>query len=356
MRKLIIALSMLIFSTTSALAQVSIGINISLFPDLVRVPSYPVYYAPRLGINFFFYDGLYWVYEDDRWYSSAWYNGPWMFVGPEYVPLFVLRIPVRYYVRPPPYFGRWSRDRPPRWDEHWGRDWEQRRSGWDRWERRSVPAPAPLPTYQKKYSGERYPAVEQQQVLHSRNYRYQPREAIVPQAGRAPATQRAPDAREPSASTVPRTGRQPDSAPATEQRQPRQSAPAPQADRPARGNDDVRRPAPDETQSRPRGPAVDDQQPPPRQSAPTPQADRPAKRDNDGRRPAPDEAQPRSRGPAVDERMPQQQGPAERQQPAPKVRQDDRHPGPGPAPEPRRGQGPEKDRESGPERGQGRER
>jgi hypothetical protein len=273
MRKLIIALSMLFLSATSALAQVSIGIHISLFPELVRVPAYPVYYAPRMGINFFFYDGLYWVYQGDSWYSSTWYNGPWMFVGPEVVPLFVLRIPVRYYVSPPPYFRRWSPDRPPRWDEHWGRDWEQRRSGWDRWERHSVPAPAPLPIYQKKYSGERYPSIDRQHVLHHENYRYQPRESIVPRAGRM------------------------------------------QADRPPKGNDDVRRPAPPE-------------------------------------------AQPRPRGPAADERMPQRE-PAQRERSAPKAGPDDSRSGPGPAPEPRRGQGQAKerdDREPGQERGQGRNR
>ncbi|WP_265943912.1 hypothetical protein [Dechloromonas sp. A34] len=157
MRHLLIALSMLYFAATSAFAQVSVGINISLFPDLVRVPGYPVYYAPRLGMNFFFYDGLYWVYEDDNWYASSWYNGPWRPVFPEYVPLFILRVPVRYYVSPPSYFRQWRPDGPPRWGQHWGRDWERQRSGWDRWDRKAAPAPAPLPTYQRKYSGDRYP-------------------------------------------------------------------------------------------------------------------------------------------------------------------------------------------------------
>lgn len=31
------------------------------YPDLVQVPGYPVYYAPRVNENLFFYDGQYWV-------------------------------------------------------------------------------------------------------------------------------------------------------------------------------------------------------------------------------------------------------------------------------------------------------
>jgi len=61
MRSLIIVLSILFWSATSATAQVSvsIGINVPSYPELVRVPGYPVYYAPGLNSNFFFYDGSY---------------------------------------------------------------------------------------------------------------------------------------------------------------------------------------------------------------------------------------------------------------------------------------------------------
>jgi hypothetical protein len=163
------------------LPNVSIGINLPLYPEFVRVPGYPVYYAPRVRENFFFYDGLYWVFHGDNWYASSWYQGPWELVTPEFVPLYILRVPVRYYRQPPGYFRGWHRDSPPRWGDHWGDDWSQRRSGWDRWNRRSAPAPAPLPSYQRKYSGDRYPSVEQQQALHQRNYRYQPRDPVVRQ-------------------------------------------------------------------------------------------------------------------------------------------------------------------------------
>jgi hypothetical protein len=162
-----------------SLPHVSIGINLPVYPELVPVPGYPVYYAPRLSANYFFYDGMYWVYQDDYWYTSDWYNGPWWLVEPEFVPVFILRIPVRYYRRPPVYFSGWAAHAPPRWDRHWGRDWEQQRRGWDRWDRHSVPPPAPRPDYQRRYSGDRYPRGEQQQNLHQQLYRYQPRDTMV---------------------------------------------------------------------------------------------------------------------------------------------------------------------------------
>jgi hypothetical protein len=177
-----VAVAWMVFGAcVPAAAEVSIGVNLQVYPDLVPVPGYPVYYAPQADANFFFYDGLYWVYADDQWYSSSWYNGPWDSVPPEWVPVFVLRVPVRYYRSPPPYFRDWGPEAPPRWGEHWGRDWEQRRNGWDRWDHASAPAPAPLPTYQREYSGNRYPRPDQQQVLRNQNYHYQPHEAVVRQ-------------------------------------------------------------------------------------------------------------------------------------------------------------------------------
>lgn len=190
LRHTAVVLSLLLWAGTGAVAQVSIGvsmpgvsigINMPVYPQFVRVPNYPVYYAPRLQTNFFFYDGVYWVYQRDNWYASSWYNGPWRLVHPQAVPLYVLRVPVRYYRNPPTYFRGWRSDAPPRWGEHWGNEWSQQRSGWDRWDRRAAPAPAPLPTYQRQYSGNRYPQVQQQQALQSRNYRYQPRDAVVRQ-------------------------------------------------------------------------------------------------------------------------------------------------------------------------------
>jgi len=203
MRNALIGLWMLLCPVTAATAQVSVGIglpglsigfNLPYYPQMVPVPGYPVYYAPQLDSNFFFYDGMYWVYQQDNWYAGSWYNGPWALVGPEFVPLYVLRIPVRYYRRPPVYFRGWRSDLPPRWGEHWGNAWETQHSGWDRWNHGSVPALAPLPVYQRQYSGDRYPHVDQQSVLQSRNYRYQPREVVVQQHYQQQGMRQAPAA------------------------------------------------------------------------------------------------------------------------------------------------------------------
>jgi hypothetical protein len=157
------------------LPGIDIGINQPTYPELVPVPGYPVYYAPGASSNYFFYDGRYWVLQGDDWYASAWYNGPWDRIRPEAVPVYVLRVPVRYYHRPPGWFGGWRREEAPRWGEHWGHDWERRRAGWDRRDR-PAPRPAPLPTYQREYAGPRYPRPEEQRQLHEQNYQYQPRE------------------------------------------------------------------------------------------------------------------------------------------------------------------------------------
>ena len=67
MRIGLVALWMLLCSITSATAQVSIGIgfpgvsigiNLPVYPQLVAVPGYPVYYAPQVNSNYFFYDGM----------------------------------------------------------------------------------------------------------------------------------------------------------------------------------------------------------------------------------------------------------------------------------------------------------
>jgi len=158
----------------------SIGIDILAYPELDVVPGYPVYYAPRLQANYFFYDGMYWVYRDDNWYMGSWYDGPWWVVDPMDVPEFILRIPVRYYRQPPIYFRQWMPDGPPHWGEQWGTDWEQQRRGWNRWNQYAVPPPAPLPRYQRHYSGARYPRfMEQQREIGMQHYRYRSRDPEV---------------------------------------------------------------------------------------------------------------------------------------------------------------------------------
>ena len=186
MRSLYLALGLLLCPLASASAQVEVeigvgvGVDVPAYPDLVQVPGEPVYYAPGLKANYFFYDGMYWVYSGDSWHRSTWYNGPWYRVGPEAVPVYVLRVPCRYYRHPPAYFAGWRREAPPRWGEHWGHDWERRHEGWDHWDRRRVPRAAPLPVYQRRYSGASYPRDEEARRRYEvRDHRAAPQERVV---------------------------------------------------------------------------------------------------------------------------------------------------------------------------------
>lgn len=131
MRHLLFVLPLLLATMPAAQAQVSvgigvsvpgvsIGINLPVYPEFERVPGYPVYYAPQAQGNYFFFDGLYWVFQGDDWYASSWYNGPWRSVARYDVPGYMLRVPVRYYRQPPMVFRSWRADAPPRWGDHWG--------------------------------------------------------------------------------------------------------------------------------------------------------------------------------------------------------------------------------------------
>jgi hypothetical protein len=362
MRYRILLLLMLLFVTTAAPAQVSIGINFSVFPEFVRVPGYPVYYAPQQSANYFFYDGMYWIYQNDEWYSSDWYNGPWWRMAPEYVPVFVLRIPVRYYRRPPAYFRGWGRDAPPRWGEHWGRDWEQRRSGWDKWDRRAAPAAAPLPTYQRQYSGSKYPKVEEQRTLQSQKYRYQPKDALVREQVR-PQTQGAPapaarerqqepqrkdavkDSRErvqtPSAARQPSTQAEP--AVQQQRAQPQQAAPREQ-----------QTPRPAVQQERPQAQPVTprevdtprEQQRP--QSQQTPQRESVAPREQPAPRPAVQQERPQSQPtPQREPQRPQAEERGSQDKSAPREQANEPNRGRDNAPEKSRDKGDERGRDSG---------
>jgi hypothetical protein len=339
------------------LPNVSIGINLPLYPELVPVPGYPVYYAPRVDGNYFFYDGMYWVYQDDNWYASSWYNGPWGFVDPQVVPLFILRVPVHYYRRPPVYFRGWQSDGPPRWGQHWGHGWEQRRSGWDRWDRRSVHAPAPLPVYQRQYSGDRYPRrVEQQQELRSRHYRYQPRDTVIrqhfeqPSGKRAPAAaqkgrKEAPETRSPRDHDIQRSTPQQQRAPAAKHTQPQQ-----------RGGENVQRPTPNQAppqqrspankEQRQQQPAADQRQQQAPRSQGQGQGQQPQHQGGKNvQRPTPNQPPPQQRSPANKEQR--QQQPAAQQQQAPREQEKGQKQDRGKSQEQKGGQGQGQNRDEG---------
>jgi hypothetical protein len=183
MKSLALAVLLCVASILPAAAQTYYDIDVDLpaYPEMQPVPDSPVYYAPGIDSNYFFYDGLYWDFYNDGWYSSAWYNGPWEFVDPVYVPTYVLWVPIRFYRRPPMYFRGWNAGRPPRWAEHWGRDWQNRHNAVYGGRGGTAPARAPLPEYQRQFGRNNYPRGPQQYALHGQNYGYQPQENVVRQ-------------------------------------------------------------------------------------------------------------------------------------------------------------------------------
>ena len=197
MRRIMMAAWLALVPLAPAMADVSLSINLGGYPALQPIPGYPVYYAPGVNTNYFFYDGRYWVFDGANWYASTWYNGPWAVVDPFYVPVYLLRVPVRYYRHAPAYFHSWRADAAPHWDEHWGREWSDRHRGWDHWDRSRTPRAAPLPTYQREYRGNRYPDAQRQAELHQRNYTYRSTETNTPRGNPqhvTPGEQRAMEA------------------------------------------------------------------------------------------------------------------------------------------------------------------
>jgi hypothetical protein len=82
-------------------------------PEMVFIPRSNVYFAPGVSVDLFFYDNRWWNRRGDRWYRARGYNGPWVAVGPRYVPAPVYRVPADYrtvYVHEKriPY-GQWKK-------------------------------------------------------------------------------------------------------------------------------------------------------------------------------------------------------------------------------------------------------
>lgn len=127
MKRSAIVLALALAAAAPAFADVDI--NLSANPQLVPVPGYPVYYAPDVDANYFYYDDQYWDFDGEDWYSSVGYDGPWDLVPSFDVPIFLLDVPVRYYRHPPGYFHGWRGDGAPHWREHWGAGWNPRGVG-----------------------------------------------------------------------------------------------------------------------------------------------------------------------------------------------------------------------------------
>jgi len=187
MKKLALAFLLCVAAAWPAAAQEYYDIDVDLpaYPEMQPIPESPVYYAPGVDSNYFFYDGLYWDFNNDGWYASPWYNGPWQYVDPVYVPTYILWVPIHYYRRPPHYFHAWQGHRAPHWGERWGRDWQRRHNEIYRGTTNAATR-APLPQYQRQFTRANYPrAPQQQSAIHGQNYLYQPREQVARQAYQA---------------------------------------------------------------------------------------------------------------------------------------------------------------------------
>jgi len=116
--------------TAQAQVHVDIGINLPGPPVWAVVPGLPVYYAPATPADIFRYGHQYYAFTNGGWYMGNGYNGPWIVVAPQFVPVPLLRVPVRYYHVPPGHWRDWRREEPPHWEHEWGHDWDQHRNGW----------------------------------------------------------------------------------------------------------------------------------------------------------------------------------------------------------------------------------
>jgi hypothetical protein len=133
MYALIVALFAFAFvAPAHAQVHVDIGIHLPAPPQLIIVPQVPaVRYvpAPAAPVNLFLYGGQYWAFANGGWHVSRGHNGPWVVVGPQFVPRPVLMVPVQYYHVPPGHWKKWERKHAPRWQEDWGPEWAGKR-GW----------------------------------------------------------------------------------------------------------------------------------------------------------------------------------------------------------------------------------
>jgi hypothetical protein len=130
-----ILLALVIVFPIPTMAEVNVGISISLPPPIVFatppvvvvIPETYVYAVPDVGVDIFFYNGWWWRPWEGRWYRSRNYNSGWVYY--QRVPSFYARIP-----------SSWRNDyRDHRWGGH---QWnyqriphQQLQRNWSNWEK-----------------------------------------------------------------------------------------------------------------------------------------------------------------------------------------------------------------------------
>jgi hypothetical protein len=104
-------------SATASDVKINIGLGVPPIvltapPQLVVVPGTPVYYAPDVSANLFFYKGRYYTVANSVWSMAPAYGGPWTVIQIGQVPAPVVAVPVEYYKIPP---GQLKKHGPPPW-------------------------------------------------------------------------------------------------------------------------------------------------------------------------------------------------------------------------------------------------
>ena len=113
------AVAMLCLGGTATASDVKINIGLGVPPivltappQLVVVPGTPVYYAPDVSANLFFYKGRYYTVANGVWAMAPAYTGPWAVIQIGQVPAPVVAVPIEYYKIPP---GQLKKHGPPPW-------------------------------------------------------------------------------------------------------------------------------------------------------------------------------------------------------------------------------------------------
>jgi hypothetical protein len=113
------AVAMLCLGASAMASDVKINIGLGVPPmvltappQLVVVPGTPVYYAPDVSANLFFYKGRYYTVANGVWAMAPAYNGSWAVIQIGQVPAPVVAVPVEYYKIPP---GHLKKHGPPPW-------------------------------------------------------------------------------------------------------------------------------------------------------------------------------------------------------------------------------------------------
>ncbi|WAC08544.1 MAG: hypothetical protein OS130_04945 [Thermodesulfobacteriota bacterium] len=162
MKKLLlgtIVLTLVIIAPFPTMAEVNIGIGISLPPiefngppDVVAMPDTDdVYFVPDINLDMFFWNGWWWRPWEGRWYRSQYYDRGWAYY--DQIPSFYFDIDPgwRGHYRNHNWYGhRWDYERIPyqNFQQNWN-SWHNNRH-WEKQRTWGVQSYQPLPEQQRQ--------------------------------------------------------------------------------------------------------------------------------------------------------------------------------------------------------------